>query len=73
MFKRLFVAIVRPRLKYGAPILNPYNKDMINIIENVQQRATRQVEGFRSKTYIERLEDMKLPTLKYRRYRGDII
>ena len=46
---------------------------MINIIENVQRRATRQVEGFLNKTYIERLEDMKLPTLKYRRYRGDMI
>ena len=73
MFKRLFVAIVRPHLEYGAPIWNPYNKDMINIIEKVQRRATRQVEGFRNKTYRERLEDMKLPTLKYRRYRGDMI
>ena len=73
MFKRLFAAIVRPHLEYAAPIWNPYNKDMINIIENVQRRATMQVEGFRNKTYRERLEDMKLPTLKYRRYRGDMI
>ena len=42
MFKRLFVAIVRPHLEYGAPIWNPHSKEQITLIDNVQRRATKQ-------------------------------
>ena len=68
MFKQLFVAIVRPLLEYGTPIWNPYSKDQITLIENVQRRATKQVQKFSDIPYKERLKARGLLTLQYRRY-----
>ena len=42
-------------------------------IESVQRRATKQVPQLKNMTYEERLKALKLPTLAYRRLRGDII
>ena len=36
-------------------------------------RATKMIPGLRNKTYEERLGILELPTLKYRRTRGDMI
>ena len=43
------------------------------MIENVQMRATKLVDGFGKLDYAERLEKLDLPTLVYRRARGDMI
>ena len=73
IFKKLFCAIVRPHLEYGAPVWNPHFKNQIELIENVQRRSSKLVPGLSSLTYKERLEKLEMPTLKYRRYRGDMI
>ena len=43
------------------------------MIENVQIRATKLVDGLRTLDYSERLKRLDLPTLAYRRARGDMI
>ena len=73
MFRSLFTSIVRPHLEYGATLWNPLHKRLIEIIENVQRRASKQVPGLSQLSYKERLKSLKLPTLQYRRYRGDMI
>ena len=73
MFKCLFTAIVRSHLEYGAAIWNPHLKKHIIAIENVQRRATKLVPGLLNLPYPERLKALRLPTLLYRRYRGDMI
>ena len=71
--KKLYLALVRPHLEYGNIIWSPkYRKD-IDRIERVQRRATRMVEELRQLPYEERLRRMELPSLVYRRYRGDMI
>ena len=60
-------------LEYAAPVWTPYKKKLVTLIENVQRRATKQLKGMSEKTYIERLKELKLPTLVYRRWRGDMI
>jgi hypothetical protein len=45
----------------------------IEKIENVQRRATKQVPTLKNMEYTERLKQLKMPTLKYRRMRGDMI
>ena len=45
----------------------------IEQIESVQRRATKQLPGMKNKSYPERLRKLKLPTLSYRRLRGDMI
>ena len=44
-----------------------------NLIGNVQRRATRYNPEVNKLSYADRLECLKLPTLKYRRFRGDMI
>jgi len=73
MFKSLFVTIVRPHLEYGATLWNPLQKRLINVVENVQRRASKRLPGMSDLTYRERLKCLDLPTLEYRRYRGDMI
>ena len=43
------------------------------MLEAVQRRATRLVSTIRKKEYPERFEKLKLPSLAYRRRRGDMI
>ena len=42
-------------------------------IEKIQKRATKLVICLKNLPYVERLKQLKLPTLKYRRLRGDMI
>ena len=43
------------------------------MLENVQVRATKLVDGMKSMKYAERLQRLDLPTLLHRRERGDMI
>ena len=45
----------------------------IEAIEKVQRRRTKMLPGLQKLTYEERLRKLKLPTLAYRRNRGDMI
>ena len=47
--------------------------DHCSSFEKVQMRATKLVHGFSGLSYIQRLQKLQLPTLKYRRLRGDMI
>ena len=72
-FRYLFQALVRPHLEYAAPVWSPYKAGDIESIENVQRRATKQIPGLKHLEYPERLRKLNMPTLKYRRLRGDMI
>lgn len=73
VFKTLFTAMVRPHVEYANPVWSPHLVKHIEMIENIQKRATKQVPGLSELTYEERLRELKLPTLAYRRLRGDLI
>ena len=45
----------------------------IEEIEKVQRRATNLIKGLKKNRYEERLRKLRLPTLKYRRIRGNMI
>ena len=45
----------------------------IYAVERVPRRATKQLPGMKDRPYPERLKILKLPTLVYRRARGDMI
>jgi hypothetical protein len=73
IMKQLFKGLVRPYLEYGNVVWSPqYLKDA-RLVENVQRRATRLVPGMKGLDYEERLQKMELPSLFYRRARGDLI
>ena len=54
-------------------VWSPYKNKDIQAIENVQRRATKLIPELRDNTYQERLRILQLPTLIYRRLRGDMI
>ena len=73
LFNKLYTSFVRPHLEYAQAIWSPHLRKHINMIENVQIRATKLVDGLRTLDYSERLKRLDLPTLAYRRARGDMI
>ena len=52
---------------------SPYKKGDVEAIEKVQKRATKLVISLKAVSYTDRLVHLGLPTLKYRRLRGDMI
>ena len=73
MFKQLYKSLVRPHLEYAAPVWSPHNKILIGQLEGVQRRATKRVPGLSNLEYPDRLKKLNIPTLAYRRVRGDMI
>ena len=69
----LFKALVRPVLEYAVSVWCPYMKKDIEKMEKVQQQFTKRVKGMSDLSYTGRLAKLKLPSLIYRRIRGDMI
>jgi hypothetical protein len=72
-FKLLYTALVIPHLEYANQVWCPHQAKHKDEIENEQRRATKQLSGMSNLSYPERLQKLKLPTLAYRRIRGDMI
>ena len=72
-FLNLYKALVRPHLEYANQIWAPKLQRQIDSIENVQKRATKLLPGYENLSYEDRLRKPNLPTLTYRRLRGDLI
>lgn len=73
IFMQLYKGLIRPNLEYAMPVWKPYKICQIEALENVQRRATKMVSEISHLPYNQRLRVLKLPTLSYRRERGDMI
>ena len=73
VFTMLYKSIVRPILEFCGAVWNPHLVKQIKSIESVQRRATKLVPIIKQLSYKDRLTALKLPTLEYRRKRGDMI
>ena len=72
-FVKLFTAFVRPHREYAVPAWDPHLQKHIDMLENVQVRATKLVDGFGKVEYYDCLKRLNLPTLVFRRKRGAMI
>ena len=70
MFNSLLKSLVRPHLKYT--VWSPWYVEDVQLIENVQRRASKLFEGLKDLDYEERLRQLQLPSLLYRRIRGGL-
>ena len=69
----LFKSMVRPHLEYGNAIWGPCYMGDLKLVEGVQRRATKLIPNLHDLPYEERLEALQLPSMEYRRKRGDMI
>ena len=72
-FRNLFTALVRPHLEYCGVVYNPRLLKDKSAIENVLRRASKLIPGMKELSYEERLNEIKIPSMKYRFQRGDMI
>ena len=66
--KILYPVYIRPHLEFAAPVWNALKK-----LETFQRKVTRCVTDLNGLDYAQRLEALKLTTIKDRRIRGDLI
>jgi hypothetical protein len=72
-FVLIFKCLIRSQLEYAHTVWSPFKCVNILDVEKVQMRATKMVAGCKSLSYVERLKLLQLPTLRFRRLRGDMI
>ena len=72
-FTTIYKVMVRSQLEYAQCVWQPHKQKDIEALEKVQKRATRLIPSIRHLPYPARLQFLRLPTLAYRRVRGDMI
>ena len=71
--KTLFIAHIRPHLEFCSSLWNTGYIGDLRLLESVQRRWTREVDGMEEKSYGERLLAMDLYSVKGRLLRADLI
>lgn len=69
----LYKSLIRPHLEYCHAVWYPKYEKHAKLIEGVQRRATKMIPKLKNVNYDERLKLLKLPSMYYRRTRGDLI
>ncbi len=69
----LYKSLVRPLMDYCIQVWKPYAKKDMKVMERVQKRFTKMIDGCKDKNYVQRLEKLGITTLEERYYRADML
>jgi ribonuclease P/MRP protein subunit RPP40 len=70
---KMFVTYVRPILEYNCEIWSPLFLKDIDLLERVQRRFLKKINGFGNYSYRERLAFSNLESLELRRIKRDVV
>lgn len=73
IFGKIYGMFVRPHLEYAVQAWKPHTQQDNRLLNNVQRRSTKLVNGLWNTAYSEREQILNLFPLSFRQTRGDLI
>ena len=71
--RQLYISHIRPLLEFGSTVWNTGYLEDLRLLESVQRRWTKKIEGFSDLSYWQRLRTLDLYSVRGRLLRADLL